>query len=138
MWLAFMILRIVLTVAPLVFGIDKFFNILTYWPQYLAPVVNGMAPLKGQPFMYVVGAVEIMLGILVLILPRYGAVFLVGWLGFIILNLFLVADYYDVALRDFGLLAAALALFALSFHRVGGGVEGDQERDHVRHRARTW
>lgn len=130
-WYAFTLLRTALTIAPTVFGIDKFFNLLTYWPQYLAPVVNDIAPLGGQPFMFVVGGVEILLGLAVLIAPRYGALLVAGWLAFIIVNLVLVGSYYDVALRDFGLLVAALVLFLLSFHRTVDTADNEQEYGHV-------
>lgn len=117
-WLAFALLRTMLTVAPIVFGLDKFFNLLTYWPQYLAPVATDIAPLGGQEFMYMVGIVEIIAGLTVLIAPRYGSALVALWLSGIIANLLIVGDFYDVALRDFGLLVAALALFCLTFHRV--------------------
>lgn len=130
-WQAFTLLRTVLTVAPLVFGLDKFFNLLTYWPQYLAPVATDIAPLGGQPFMYVVGFIEISLGLSVLFVPRYGAVLVTGWLTFIITNLLFLQDYYDIALRDFGLLVASIALFSLSFHRPVRSVAREQEARHV-------
>ncbi len=130
-WQAFTLLRTVLTIAPLVFGLDKFFNLLTYWPQYLAPVATDIAPLGGQPFMYVVGLIEIGLGLSVLIVPRYGAVLVACWLSFIIANLLLLHDYYDIALRDFGLLMAAVALFLLSFHRTASSAAKEQELSHV-------
>jgi hypothetical protein len=37
-----------------------------------------------------------------------------GWLGGIIVSLLLVGGYGDIALRDFGLLLGALALFRLA------------------------
>lgn len=130
-WYAYLVLRIVLTVAPIAFGLDKYFNLLTYWPKYLASVVNDIAPMGGEPFMYVVGGVEIMLGLIVAIAPRYGAPIVAGWLAFIIGNLLLIGDYYDVALRDFGLLTAALALFLLTFHRPAARAANEQEYDYV-------
>jgi uncharacterized membrane protein YphA (DoxX/SURF4 family) len=114
-WQAFALLRTVFTIAPIVFGLDKFFNLMTNWPQYLAPVVTDVLPLSAQQFMYVVGVVEIAAGILVLVLPRYGALVVAAWLAGIILNLLLLPGFFDVALRDFGLFVAAIALFRLSF-----------------------
>ena len=54
---AFALLRIAFTVAPIAFGLDKFFNVLVHWPNYLAPWINDIAPGNAQQFMYFVGAV---------------------------------------------------------------------------------
>ena len=111
---AFALLRIAFTVAPIVFGLDKFLNVLVDWPIYLAPWINDIAPGSGQDFMYFVGAIEIVAGVLVAIKPRYGAYVVAGWLAGIILNLLTLSGYYDVALRDFGLMLAALTLARLA------------------------
>jgi hypothetical protein len=111
---AFAIMRLAFTVAPIAFGLDKFFNVLVDWPIYLAPWVNDIAPGSGQDFMYVVGAVEIVAGLAVAFKPRYGAYLVAAWLGGIILNLLSYSGYYDVALRDFGLLLGALTLARLA------------------------
>jgi len=111
---AFLLLRIGLTVAPIAFGLDKFFNVLVDWPTYLAPWINDIAPGSGQDFMYVVGAIEIVAGIAVGLRPRFGAYLVAAWLAGIILNLLTYSGYYDVALRNFGLLLAALTLARLA------------------------
>ena len=111
---AFLLMRVAFTVAPIVFGLDKFFNILVDWPVYLAPWINDIAPGSGQQFMYFVGATEIVAGILVALKPRWGAYVVAAWLGGIIINLVTLSGYYDVALRDFGLLLGALALARLA------------------------
>jgi uncharacterized membrane protein YphA (DoxX/SURF4 family) len=111
---AYLMLRLAFTVAPIAFGLDKFFNVLVDWPIYLAPWINDIAPGSGQDFMYVVGAVEILAGVLVAIKPRYGAPVVAAWLAGIILNLLTASGFYDVALRDFGLLLAALTLTRLA------------------------
>jgi hypothetical protein len=111
---AFLLLRTVLSVAPILFGLDKFTNLLIDWSEYLAPVINDIVPGTGQQAMYAVGVVEIAAGVIVALLPRYGSLLVAGWLAGIIVNLLLIPGYYDVALRDFGLLVAALALFRLS------------------------
>ena len=111
---AFLLMRLAFTVAPIVFGLDKFFNVLVDWPVYLAPWINDIAPGSGQQFMYFVGATEIAAGILVALKPRYGAYVVAGWLGGIIINLVTLSGYYDIALRDFGLLLGALALARLA------------------------
>ena len=118
---AYMLLRVGFTVAPILFGLDKFFNWTVDWPDYLAPWVNDIIPGSGQDFMYVVGVIEIAAGILVAVAPRIGAYVVAAWLAGIILNL-LTADpptYYDIALRDFGLMLGALTL-----GRLAGAVHG--------------
>jgi hypothetical protein len=114
-WQVFMMLRTVFIVAPLLFGIDKFFNLMVKWPVYLAPVVTDVIPVTAQQFMYVVGVIEIVAAVCVFLFPRFGSVLVAAWLAGIILNLLILGSGYDVALRDFGLLVAALALFRLSF-----------------------
>ena len=111
---AFALLRLAFVVAPIAFGLDKFFNVLVDWPQYLAPWINDIAPGSGQDFMYFVGATEILAGIIVALKPRYGAYVVAGWLGGIVVNLLTHSGYYDVALRDFGLMLAALTLARLA------------------------
>ena len=111
---AFLTLWIGFTVAPIVFGLDKFFDVLVDWQIYLAPEVNDLLPGNAHQVMLVVGAIEILAGLLVFAWPRVGAYVVAAWLGGIIVNLLLQADYYDVALRDFGLLLGALALARLA------------------------
>ena len=111
---AFTLLRIAFTVAPIAFGLDKFFNVLVDWPVYLAPWINDIAPGSGQDFMYVVGAIEIVAGISVALKPRYGAYIVSGWLAGIVINLLTASGFYDIALRDFGLMLAALTLARLA------------------------
>jgi uncharacterized membrane protein YphA (DoxX/SURF4 family) len=111
---AFVLLRVGFTAAPILFGLDKFFNILVDWPQYLAPWVNDIMPGSGQDFMYFVGAVEILAGVIVALKPRYGAYVVAGWLAGIIINLLSYSGYYDIALRDFGLMLGALTLGRLA------------------------
>ena len=111
---AFMLLRVGFTIAPIVFGLDKFWNQLVHWPKYLAPWVNQLMPGTGQDFMYVVGVVEIVAGIVVALKPRYGAYLVAAWLAGIVVNLLSYPGWYDVALRDFGLMLAALTLARLA------------------------
>jgi hypothetical protein len=116
---AFWLLRIGFTAAPILFGIDKFFNWTVNWPDYLAPWIDDILPGSAQDFMYVVGAVEIAAGLAVALAPSLGAFVVAGWLGGIVVNLLTndPPEYYDIALRDFGLLLAALTLgrLALAF-----------------------
>ena len=111
---SFMLLRLAFTVAPIAFGVDKFFNVLVHWPNYLAPWINNIAPGSGQDFMYFVGAVEIVAGLVVAIKPRYGAFLVAGWLAGIVINLLTYSGFYDIALRDFGLMLGALTLARLA------------------------
>lgn len=111
---AFWLLRIGFTVAPILFGADKFANVMVNWEQYLAPWIRELSPLSATHTMYVVGAIEIVAGIAVAIKPRYAAYIVAGWLAGIIVNLLTYSGYYDVALRDFGLLLAALTLARLA------------------------
>ncbi|CAH0145092.1 hypothetical protein SRABI83_00574 [Arthrobacter sp. Bi83] len=111
---AFLLLRTVFTVAPILFGLDKFFNLLTDWTGYLAPVATSVVPVSGQTFMYVVGIIEIVAGVLVAFRPRIGSLVVAAWLLGIIVNLLILGNFYDVALRDFGLLVGALALNRLA------------------------
>ena len=78
---AFALMRLAFTVAPIAFGLDKFFNVMVDWPIYLAPWINDIAPGSGQEFMYFVGATEILAGIIVALKPRYGAYVVAAWLG---------------------------------------------------------
>lgn len=109
---AYQILHIGFTVAPILFGLDKFLNLMVDWTQYLAPLVANIIP--ANIFMLVVGVVEIIAGLLVFFRPRIGAYVVAIWLLGIIVNLLLVSGFLDVALRDFGLLLGALALARLS------------------------
>ena len=111
---AFMLLRIAFTVAPILFGLDKFFNVMVDWEQYLAPWINDLSPLSATHTMYVVGVIEIVAGIAVAIKPRYAAYIVAAWLAGIIINLLSYSGYYDVALRDFGLMLGALTLARLA------------------------
>lgn len=111
---AFLLLRTVFTVAPVIFGLDKFTNLLTDWTVYLAPIVTDVVPLPAQTIMYVVGVVEIVAGLAVALKPRFGSLLVAAWLLGIIINLIVLGSFYDVALRDFGLLVGALALNRLA------------------------
>jgi hypothetical protein len=125
---AFMLLRIAFTVAPILFGIDKFANVLTDdWTRYLAPEFNDVIPGNATDAMYIVGVIEIVAGLAVAVVPRFGGLLVAGWLGGIIVSLLLVGGYGDIALRDFGLLLGALTL-ALLARGYGGRDEPSRLR----------
>jgi hypothetical protein len=110
---AWQLLHVGFTVAPIVAGLDKFFGLLVNWDQYLAPALASLTPL-GTRLMVAVGVVEIVAGLIVFLRPRFGGYLVAAWLLGIIVNLLLIPGYFDVALRDFGLLLGALALARLS------------------------
>jgi hypothetical protein len=110
----YLLLRIGFVVAPLLFGLDKFFNILVDWDRYLAPVVNDLIPGNAHQAMLAVGAIEIVAGLAVALRPRFGGYLVAAWLAAIIINLLLIPGHYDIALRDLGLLLAALTLARLA------------------------
>ena len=112
---AFLLLRIAFTVAPILFGLDKFAEVMIgNWPKYLAPEFNDVIPGNAEDAMHVVGAVEIAAGLIVAVVPRFGGLLVAAWLGGIIISLLLVGGYADIALRDFGLLLGALTLSRLA------------------------
>lgn len=109
---AYQLLHIAFALAPIIAGIDKFFNHLTVWSQYLSAQFNVLG--NAQTTMMVVGVVEILAGIGVWFKPKYFAWIVALWLAAIIVNLLLLEKFYDIALRDFGLFLGALALARLS------------------------
>lgn len=111
---AFWLLRIGFTVAPIVFGADKFANLLVNWERYLAPWVRDLSPLTATGTMHLVGVIEIVAGVAVAVKPRYGAYVVAAWLAGIVVDLLTYSGYYDIALRDFGLMLAALTLGRLA------------------------
>lgn len=111
---SFWLLRIAFTVAPIIFGIDKYAHVLTNWDKYLAPQFVNLLNVQAHTIMYFVGAIEIVAGLVVLVRPRFGAYLVAAWLVGIMVNLAMIGGYYDVALRDFGLFLAALTLARLA------------------------
>jgi hypothetical protein len=120
---AFMLLRIAFVVAPILFGLDKFAEVMI-----LATEFNDIIPGSAQDAMYMVGGIEIFAGLVVAIVPRFGSLLVAGWLGGIIVSLLLVGGYADIALRDFGLLLAALTLFRLASAYSGRAPNVDHVR----------
>lgn len=111
---AYQILRLGFTVAPILFGLDKFFNLMVNWEQYLPPFVNNMLGGHGHYFMLAVGVIEIIAGLGVAFKPKVFAYVVSAWLLLIVVNLLMIPGYFDIALRDFGLSIGAFALARLS------------------------
>ena len=125
---AFTLLRIVFTVAPILFGLDKFAEVLNdNWTAYLAPEFNDLIPGSAADAMHLVGVIEIAAGIIVFVTPRFGGLLVAAWLAGIIVSLLLVGGYGDIALRDFGLLVGALTLSRLAAGVSASG-EGEVRR----------
>jgi hypothetical protein len=124
---AFLLLQITFTVAPIVMGLDKFANVLTDdWTRYLAPAFNDIIPGSAADAMHIVGVIEIVAGLVVATMPRYGALLVAGWLAGIIVNLLIVGGYGDIAFRDFGLLLGALTLARLAWAYGGAPSAGSR------------
>ena len=122
---AFTLLRIGFVVLPILMGLDKFAEVMNEnWTAYLASEFNDIIPGNAQDAMYAVGVVEILAGLVVLVVPRFGGLLVAAWLGGIILSLLLVGGYGDIALRDFGLLLGALTLFRLASAQPALGDDG--------------
>src|SRR5271166_3292630 len=114
---AYFALRTVFTIAPIVFGLDKFLNLLTHphhWSMYLASWIDDLVPGTADQCMYLVGVIEIVAGLLVAVVPRFGAWVIAAWLVGIIVDLVTGPGFYDIALRDFGLLVGAVVLARLA------------------------
>ncbi|MFA5008493.1 MAG: hypothetical protein WC546_04665 [Candidatus Omnitrophota bacterium] len=111
---ALKLLWIIFTIAPIIAGLDKFFNKLTYWTMYIAPFVLKIMPFEAGIFIRIIGVIEIAAGILVAFIPRVGAFIVSAWLLLIVANLILIPGYFDVALRDLGLAVCAFAFGLLS------------------------
>ena len=111
---AFQLLHLGFVVAPLLAGADKFFGLMTDWPKYMAAPLDAIIPGTARQFMYAVGAIEIAAAVLVALRPRIGGYVVAAWLAGIIANLVIQGEYWDVALRDVGLMLGALALARLS------------------------
>jgi len=120
---AYQILHVGFTVAPIVFGLDKFFHLMVNWDMYLAPIVSQTLHVNAHTFMTVVGIIEVVAGLLVAFMPRIGGYVVALWLLGIIANVLVNPIVYDaahrswgldIALRDFGLLLGALALARLA------------------------
>jgi hypothetical protein len=129
---AFELLRVGLVLIPVGAGLDKFSNFLCDWTKYLSPFVLDLSPMSASSLLYLVGFIEVFCGFLVIAAPRIGALALAGWLGLVVVNLALLGEYWDVALRDVGLILGALALAQLS--RAHEEVEFSVPRRRVRRR----
>lgn len=113
--IAFRLLYSLFIIAPIAFGFDKFANLLTDWDQYMAPWIDNLVPGSAGQAMWAVGVIEVVAGLVVAAAPRFGGILVATWLAGIIINVVTLSGFYDIALRDFGLLVAALALSFLAW-----------------------
>ena len=125
---AFTLLRVGFTAAPILFGLDKFLELMTDWSTYLWSGVASVLPGSADSVMVAVGVIEVLAGVLVAVRPRLGAYVVAAWLGGIIVNLLLIGDFYDIALRDFGLMLGALSLARLASVFESRGLRGTDVR----------
>jgi hypothetical protein len=133
---AYLVLRFAFVAAPILFGLDKFFNWMTFWPKYLWAGFPNFLGVSPQHFMYGVGVIEIVAGLGVLLLPRFAPYVVAGWLGGIVTDLVIKSIavgghthvFWDIALRDFGLLLAALGLARLAAKFAPKGLPGTRRR----------
>lgn len=120
---AYNLLKTGFVVAPFVAGLDKFFNYLTDWTKYLAPPFYELLNLSPSLFMQGVGVIEIIVAVGVLLKPRIFAYVVCAWLAGIVLNLLILGQYWDIALRDVGLAIGAFALGKLAPQFEVGQIE---------------
>ncbi|MBS0647722.1 MAG: hypothetical protein JSS10_00685 [Verrucomicrobia bacterium] len=111
---AFRILQVAFVIAPIVAGFDKFFYVLTNWSQYLSPMAMQMIDSHDRAFFAIVGVIEIIAGIGVLFKPKVFAYIVSVWILCIVLNLLTLGHFYDIVLRDVGLMLSAFALGRLA------------------------
>ncbi len=110
----FTLLYLTYGLLPIVAGLDKFTNFLTVWEKYLNPDIAEMLPLSAHNFMLVVGAIEIIAGILVLVRPAIGGIMVAAWLTLIALTLLVGGEYFDVAVRDLVMAIGAYSMAKLA------------------------
>ncbi len=108
-------LRVLFGFVPIAAGLDKFFNLLTDWTNYLNPLATRLVPVTPATFMHIVGVIEIAAGVVVLShFTKLGAYVVSVWLVAIALNLLVMGKFLDVAVRDLGLAVAAFSLAQLT------------------------
>jgi len=127
-------LRIGLGLAAFLAGLDKFFNILTDWGQYLSPLVKDLIPVSGDAFMRLVGVIEMAVGVLILAgFARVGGYVVMVWLVGIAVSLLTTGRFFDVAVRDVEMALAAYTLARLTEVREAAGAIAERPV-----RRRTW
>lgn len=108
------LLRVGFGLLPIIAGADKFLHFLGHWHQYLYEPIPNLIGLDPHTFLMIVGVIEIIAGIIVFVNPKIGGIIVGCWLIGIVINLILLGEYYDIALRDVGLSIGAFALARLS------------------------
>ncbi len=108
-------LRIGLGLAPILAGLDKYFNLLTNWEMYLNPLIPRLLHISAPAFMHIAGAVEIVAGLLVFSrFTRYAAYIVMAWLLAIAASLVTQGLFFDVAVRNVEISLGAFVLARLT------------------------
>lgn len=94
----------------IVAGLDKFFNMVTMWQQYVGPFVIKVAPMELNQLMMGIGAFEVVLGALMLAKPKLGGILAAIWFAVVAANLINMGVFYDIAARDIVLAVGAFVL----------------------------
>lgn len=104
-------LKFALGLMAFLAGLDKFFNLLTNWEQYVSPLVQKVLPFSASTFMHIAGLIEIVVGLAILTkATRLGAYVASAWLVCIALALLTSGHFFDIAVRDAELAVAAFVL----------------------------
>jgi uncharacterized membrane protein YphA (DoxX/SURF4 family) len=112
---AFWTLRIAFGLTAFLAGLDKFFNLLTNWEQYVSPLLLRIVPLSAGLLMRIAGIIEIVAGLAILAgLARLGGYVVAGWLTAIALSLLTTGQFFDVAVRDLVMACGAYTLARLA------------------------
>ena len=124
-------LRIAIGLMATLAGLDKFFNLLTNWDAYVAPVAQQLLPFSAATFISIVGVIEFAVGITILaIRPSLGAFVASAWLVLVAANLVL-GGHFDIAVRDLVLAVAAYSLGRLEQVRAAATVTAPVGRQRV-------
>lgn len=108
------LLRLTYGIVPIVAGLDKFFNILAHWENYIPSSFSSSLPFSPQSLMVIVGIIEIVAGLIVLAKPVIGGYIVSAWLVLIGIILLAGGTYLDVAVRDFVMAIGAFSLTRLA------------------------
>jgi uncharacterized membrane protein YphA (DoxX/SURF4 family) len=113
-------LRIALGLTALLAGLDKFFNLMANWPDYLSPLATNLLPMTASSFMHVIGVIEMIVGATILAgYTQLGGYVAAIWLVGVAVNLLTTGRDLDVAVRDLAMAVASFTLARLTEAGVG-------------------